>query len=200
MTGSSWNFVNVNIPPVVLTAAAIAAHGQHATLQCDSPRSWTMPPLLKSKQRPSAGFPLEGSLQGLSHRALQPATGLCLLLHPCPLLLASLQCMLGAVSPPLLTQWDQRVSPCSAGHIPGNDKNFSISFFLFFFFNCLLGPMWSKQTKIMKWNQKVCWACYCTPGKALHGCDVKDWRGTNRKLVLIYFMTAEKTIMKKMLQ
>lgn len=73
LTGSSSNFGTVNILPVVL-AATIIAHGQHATLQCDSPRSWTMPPLLKSKQRPSAGLPLEGSLQGLSHRALRPAS------------------------------------------------------------------------------------------------------------------------------
>lgn len=73
LKGCASNDATVNILPVVLTATIIA-HSQHATLRCDSPRSWMMPPLLKSKQRLSAGFPLEGSLQGLSHRALKPAS------------------------------------------------------------------------------------------------------------------------------
>lgn len=120
-----------------------------------------MPPLLKSKRRPSAGFPLGGSLQGLSHRALQPAS------RPQPSSSSvALQCLLGAVSPPLVTQWDQRVSPCSAGHIPQNDKNFSI---FFFFLSVFLFPLfvhlfaWAnmKQTnnKIMKWKKKACIVC-----------------------------------------
>lgn len=69
LAGSSSNLVTVNILPVVLTVIIIA-HGQQATGQrCDSPRSWTMPPPLKSMQRQSAGFPLVAGLQGLSHRA-----------------------------------------------------------------------------------------------------------------------------------
>lgn len=80
-----------------------------------------------------------------------PLAGLRLPLHLRPPLLAALQCTLGAVSPPLLTQWDQRVSPCSAGHILQNDRNFSISFdFVCFSFSFVCSFLCLRQCEANK--------------------------------------------------